>query len=330
MGLNSIDHQGRQEQEKPGYEDTERGKGSGLVHILHRKWYGWLQSVCCTDARLSGERGNMNSYQRLAALVLLVLTFGTTALADDRFETARAAANKGRFKEARVIWEELSAAGNVEATYNLGRMYARGDGVPRDFGRARDYFEEASDAGHVEATARLGAMYLHGDGVRKNQSRAFALLRKASDSGSEYAKDLAVKLGIPESATPSVVREDYPSPPALPAVQAGGDLPASDTVANRAPVDVVSPPAAELPAMPAVEPEPPHEVSEVAPIAIEEPVAPEVAVPAESEVIADASAAFDEPPPPPDQIIGGVSDLGAFVARNFSFKSPVVPSGAGK
>ncbi len=248
----------------------------------------------------------MNYLARPMGLILAGVFFVcASASADDRFEQARSAANRGRFSEARTIWEELSEAGNLDATYSLGRMYARGDGVRKDFGRARDYFEEAAKAGHMEATGRLGAMYYYGDGVKPNRTLAFAHLRRAADGGSEYARDLCKKLGVPESVSEAYTAAPTPGdmPPGEPIPP---PLPQADSVAVASPTPAQEPenlPTAEETPVPMVPPE-------VVPAPVESfPEAPAAESPT-PEALADAPMPEFPPEPASDELSQQAPDAG--------------------
>ena len=94
-----------------------------------------------------------------------------TSLAQN-LEKGRAAANHHNFAEAIDNWAPLAAAGNKDAQYNLGRIYARGDGVQRDFHRAYSLFKAAAEQGHRGAADKLALMYKFGDGVPKDKERS--------------------------------------------------------------------------------------------------------------------------------------------------------------
>lgn len=62
--------------------------------------------------------------------------------------------------------------GNHEAEYSLGLMYARGQGVTKDYGAALSWFQKAYDGGYLGAGYYLGKMYLMGLGTEKDPQRA--------------------------------------------------------------------------------------------------------------------------------------------------------------
>jgi hypothetical protein len=71
-------------------------------------------------------------------------------------------------------------AGDAEAQYNLGLMYAKGGGVPKDFTEAVKWYRKAADQGHADAQKSLGNMYYKGEGVPKDGVEASKWLRKAA------------------------------------------------------------------------------------------------------------------------------------------------------
>ncbi len=94
--------------------------------------------------------------------------------------------------------EQKVAAGDPEATFQLGAMYHDGDGVPRDYARARDLFEKAGQAGERRAQFNLGLMYYKGEGVKQDYVAARRWFTEASRNGnprSWYELGLMAYLG---------------------------------------------------------------------------------------------------------------------------------------
>lgn len=110
------------------------------------------------------------------------------------FKDGADAANRGNFKEARQIWENLAPTGDSNAIYSLGRIYARGDGVSRDFSKARHYFEDAAKLKHPGALYGLGLMYLRGDGVAKNKTLGTQYIERAAAMGHKPAQDMLLNI----------------------------------------------------------------------------------------------------------------------------------------
>src|SRR4051812_31161848 len=52
-----------------------------------------------------------------------------------------------------------------ETQFNLGLMYARGDGADQDFREAAKWFLKAAERGDTRAQATLGVMFANGEGL---------------------------------------------------------------------------------------------------------------------------------------------------------------------
>ena len=103
-------------------------------------------------------------------LALGFCAFERPASAD--VEAGRRAANHRDFNRAYDEWKPLAEKGNAEAQYDLGRLYANGDGVHRSFTQAYHWFELAAKQGHHEARLAIAKMYQNGDGVEKDQHKS--------------------------------------------------------------------------------------------------------------------------------------------------------------
>ena len=62
--------------------------------------------------------------------------------------------------------------GDAEAQYNLGRMYANGEGVTRNAAEAVRWFRLAADQGNADAQNGLGVLYASGRGVPQDEAEA--------------------------------------------------------------------------------------------------------------------------------------------------------------
>lgn len=71
-------------------------------------------------------------------------------------------------------------AGDAAAQYTLAVLYARGQGVPRDYKLAASWFREAAIAGNAAAQYNLGVLYERGLGLGKNMSEALIWYHSAA------------------------------------------------------------------------------------------------------------------------------------------------------
>jgi uncharacterized protein len=66
-------------------------------------------------------------------------------------DEAMQAYDRGDYATALRAWLPRAQQGIVEAQYNLGLLYAQGQGVPQDDGQAIQWFRRAADQGYAPA-----------------------------------------------------------------------------------------------------------------------------------------------------------------------------------
>ena len=118
----------------------------------------------------------MNSMLK-SLLVLVLLAAAGFAQASDFAETKKKAEQ-----------------GDADAQSNLGKMYANGDGVPKDSAEAVKWFRKSAEQGYAAAQHNLGVMYYNGTGVIKNPAQAHAWWSIAGSRGFKEAKKNLVSL----------------------------------------------------------------------------------------------------------------------------------------
>src|SRR5262249_42198297 len=69
-------------------------------------------------------------------------------------------------------WLAAAAAGNPDASYRLGLLYARGHGVLANLADAAAWYRRAAEQGHAAAQHQLSLLYL--DGYRAHALTGFA------------------------------------------------------------------------------------------------------------------------------------------------------------
>jgi hypothetical protein len=90
-------------------------------------------------------------------------------------------------------------AGDAAAQYDLGVLYARGDGLVQDYATAASWFRAAAAQGNVAAEYNLGVLYAGGLGVIGDQTAALNWYRSAADQnhpGAQFNLALAYARGI--------------------------------------------------------------------------------------------------------------------------------------
>ena len=129
-----------------------------------------------------------------AAVAALVLTVGfARSVATGPLEDALDAAERSDYATAIRLWRPLADKGEVEAQYNLGGMYDKGQGVTRDYAIAVSWFRKAADQGFAAAQLSLGIMYENGLGVPQDFTTAVSWYRRAAGQGNTAAQ---LNLGV--------------------------------------------------------------------------------------------------------------------------------------
>ena len=88
-----------------------------------------------------------------------------------------------------ALFRLAAEQGHASAQYNLGVMYANGEGVPEDDAEAVRWYRMAAEQSHAGAQFNLGVMYAIGSGVLKDATLAHIWLNIAGANGSEIARE---------------------------------------------------------------------------------------------------------------------------------------------
>ena len=146
----------------------------------------------------------MKPLHAILTKLFLAITISMPALANS-YNDGWTAYSKGNYKTAINIFMQLAEQGDAAAQSNLGIMYTKDDGVPRDYKEAIKWYRLAAAQGDVESQTTLGIMYAKGQGVPEDKVFAYMWWNLSAASGSEDAsknKDIIIK-----SMTPSQVKK---------------------------------------------------------------------------------------------------------------------------
>ena len=103
---------------------------------------------------------------------------------DAQFEVGRMYAVgegvKQDYKKAREWFEKGAAQKNRVALDWLGWLYDNGYGVKQDYKKAREYYEEAAALNNGDALRKLGDMYYFGRGVKQDYKKAVEYYEKGA------------------------------------------------------------------------------------------------------------------------------------------------------
>jgi len=106
-----------------------------------------------------------------------------TDTTEQQFQQGFEATERGDYQTAFKLWLPLAEQGNVNAQFNLGLMYQKGEGVKQDYFEAVKWYRQAEKQGDAKAQLNLGVMYINGDGVRQDDEQAKEWFGKACDNG---------------------------------------------------------------------------------------------------------------------------------------------------
>ena len=105
--------------------------------------------------------------RRFFFAVFLVVAWATVAVAAS-IQEAEFAYDRGDYTQAARLFRPLAEQGIASAQFNLGMMYAKGQGVPQDYQAALKWYRRAAEQGNASAQNNLGLMYERGRGARQD------------------------------------------------------------------------------------------------------------------------------------------------------------------
>jgi len=104
------------------------------------------------------------------------------------FQKGWAAYQSGDYATALREWTPLAKQGDVDAQYNLGLIYDKGRGVPKNYKTAVKWYRLAAKQGNAFAQSNLGYMYEKGTGVPLDYKTAVKWYRLAAEQGFAVAQ----------------------------------------------------------------------------------------------------------------------------------------------
>ncbi len=90
--------------------------------------------------------------------------------------------------------KKYAEKGDVEAQYQLARIYLEGKGIPQNYHTAFHWFYKVAEKGHIKAQYNLGRLYAEGKGAAKNIPEAIRWFKKAAEAGLPAAYDALNKI----------------------------------------------------------------------------------------------------------------------------------------
>jgi hypothetical protein len=126
----------------------------------------------------------------LLTLALLLPGGFIHATPGDDFQRGMLALQRGDYAEAYCLLKPLAEQGDVESQYNIGWLYANGNGMRVDMNKAIEWWKRAATKGYVDAEFALGLAYTTGDGIKADKEEAVKWYLKAGTKGNGEAQDI--------------------------------------------------------------------------------------------------------------------------------------------
>jgi TPR repeat protein len=128
-------------------------------------------------------------------LIGMTLTFSGGVVRAGPLEDGNAAYQRGDYATTLRLFQPLAEQGNAFAQYNLGLMYALGQGVQRNDSEAVKWYRLAAGQGFAEAQTYLGFMMLPDEVFRR------IIQKPASGFGSLRRSEIQRRSTISERCT---------------------------------------------------------------------------------------------------------------------------------
>ena len=137
----------------------------------------------------------------LTAILLIVSSVGATGALED----ANKAYASGDYAKAAKLNKLYALKGDAQAQYNLGIMYANGQGVVKNDVEAVKWYKLAAAQGFAQAQSNLGIMCAKGEGVVQDYVVAHMWSNLAAAQGN--AKAIEFRALIEKLITPQQIAE---------------------------------------------------------------------------------------------------------------------------
>lgn len=95
---------------------------------------------------------------------------------------------KKEYAKALVLFKKSSLQMNIQAIFNLARMYDKGLGVKKNLVKAKELYLISAEKGYAHAQHNVGNMYLLGQGTKINTQEALKWLLLAAEQGQRSAQ----------------------------------------------------------------------------------------------------------------------------------------------
>lgn len=120
-------------------------------------------------------------------LWIIFISVSLSLYANTLTQQAENAYIKGKYSQAKNLFEKAAKQGDITAQYNLGYLYEQGQGVDKNLQKAFKWYEKAAKQGYVDAQYNVATFYYTGRGVQKNLQKALYWYEQAAHYGDRNA-----------------------------------------------------------------------------------------------------------------------------------------------
>lgn len=138
--------------------------------------------------------------------LLLLSSLSVASTPEEAYQQGQTLAQQQDFAAAIPHYQVAAEQGHANAQFQLGRLYAEGQGVTRDDKQAFMWLQKAAQQGVLAAQNNLGVLYQHGRGTEQDYMSALYWYEKAAKQG---AKDAQTNLQMLHSQLYRQYREDF-------------------------------------------------------------------------------------------------------------------------
>ena len=138
------------------------------------------------------ENNVKSKFANIFTLFLIVSVVACSQDSDSELKKAWEAYERGYYETAFSQYWRLAEQGDATAQFNLGNMYANGQGVAQNYQEAVKWYRLAAEQGDADAQFNLGVMYANGRGVTQDDRIAhmwFNLLASFGNKDGANARD---------------------------------------------------------------------------------------------------------------------------------------------
>ena len=121
--------------------------------------------------------------KKLCFALIFTSTFLTGLAHGTSLQEAKSAIEAKNYKKAYEIYQALADEGDAKAQYNLGLMYASGDGVKYDASQAASWYKKSADQGYKEAQYALAVMIFNKELENLDYTQAVKWYQAAAAQG---------------------------------------------------------------------------------------------------------------------------------------------------